>query len=238
MKLAAMQPYFFPYLGYFDLLNMADIWVVYDVAQHIRHGWVNRNRVLHPVKGWQYIILPLKKHSYTAPINAITIADEVDWQKRIFRQLEHYHMDAPYYQDVIEFLKECFSLPHENLAQINTAILRLTARRLGIETPIRVFSEMNLSLGTIESPQELALGICQAIGAEEYINPPGGADLYHSERFASHGITLHIQDFKNMPYDCGRFKYEPGLSIVDVMMWNSSEKIKRYLDTFRSRQGI
>lgn len=233
MKLVAMQPYFFPYLGYFDLLNMADIWIMYDVAQYIRHGWVNRNRVLHPVAGWQYIILPLKKHPYTAPINEIRVASDIDWQKRIFRQLEHYHMDAPYYHTVIDFLRECFLVPYSNLAQINTEFFRLTARKLGIERPIHVFSEVNLSLGKIETPQELALGICHAMGASEYINPPGGAALYSAEQFSRHGVKLTIQEFKNMPYECGRFKYEPALSIVDVMMWNSSEKIKKYLDTFR-----
>lgn len=233
MKLVAMQPYFFPYLGYFDLLNMADMWIAYDVAQYIRHGWVNRNRVLHPVDGWQYIVLPLKKHHYTAPINEIAIASDVNWQKRIFRQLEHYHMDAPYYRNVIDFLKECFSVSYSNLAHINTEFFRLTAQRLGIETPIHVFSEMHLSLGKPGSPEELALGICQAVSASEYINPPGGAALYSREQFSRHGIKLSIQKFKNMPYECGRFKYESALSILDVMMWNSCAKIKEYLDAFR-----
>jgi hypothetical protein len=235
MKLAAMQPYFFPYLGYFDLLNIADVWIVYDVAQYMRHGWVNRNRVLHPVEDCQYIILPLKKHHYTTPINEIVVANEINWQKTIFRQLEHYHMDAPYYHHVIDFLKECFSIPCRNLAQMNTQFLRLTAGQLGIETPIHVFSQMSLSLGKVGSPEELALGICQAVGASEYINPPGGAALYSAERFSRHGIKLYIQEFKNMPYQCGRFKYQPSLSIIDVMMWNSCEKIREYLDTFRSR---
>src|SRR5690349_17011395 len=193
MKLVAMQPYFFPYLGYFDLLNMADIWIVYDVAQYIRHGWVNRNRILHPVEGWLYMILPLQKHSYTTPINEILIADHTNWQERIFKQLDHYHMDAPHYRRVIDFLKDCFSMPHKNLAQINTEFFRLTARRLGIETPIHVFSEAGLSSREIQSPEELALYICQSFGASEYINPPGGAALYNSKNFLEHGITLTIQ---------------------------------------------
>jgi hypothetical protein len=98
-----------------------------------------------------------------------------------------------------------------------------------------VFSETGLSLGEISSPEELALKICQAVGASEYINPPGGAALYNSENFWKHGIKLRIQEFKNMPYECGRFKYEPALSILDVMMWNSCEKIKGYLDTLRNQ---
>jgi hypothetical protein len=106
--IAAMQPYFFPYLGHFDLLNMADLWIVYDPSQYIRHGWVNRNRTLHPTSGWQYITVPLKKHPYTTPINQIEISDDDGWIVKIFRRLEHYRMDAPYYSQVIRFLEDSF----------------------------------------------------------------------------------------------------------------------------------
>jgi hypothetical protein len=231
VKLAAMQPYFFPYLGHFDLINQADVWIIYDVAQYIRHGWVNRNRVLHPTSGWQYILVPMKKHSYTTPINQMEIASEIDWKTRIFRQLQHYHTDAPYYAQVIGFLEECLADSENNLARLNTRLFRKTCRRLGIDTPIYVFSEMDLAMTPVRGAEDLALGICQAVGASEYINPPGGAGLYHAERFAAHGIKLTIQSFANMTYDCGRFAHEPALSIIDVMMWNSPEQIKRYLDT-------
>jgi len=229
-----MQPYFFPYLGHFDLINQADVWIVYDAAQHIRHGWVNRNRVLHHTSSWQYILLPLKKHPYTTPINQIEISSDLDWKTRLLRQLEHYHMDAPYYAQVIGFLEECLSTPENNLARFNTELFRKTCLRLGIDKPIHVFSEMNLAMEPAQGPEDLALGICQAAGASEYINPPGGAGLYNAERFAEHGIKLTIQSFTNMVYDCGRFQFEPDLSIIDVMMWNSPEQIKHYLETFRS----
>ncbi len=233
MKLAAMQPYFFPYLGQFDLINQADVWIVYDVAQYIRHGWVNRNRVLHPVAGWQYIVMPVKQHPLTTPIQLIEIANEIDRKTRIFRQLEHYHVDAPYYAQVIEFLQECLADPEDNLARLNTRLFRKTCRRLGIDRPILVFSEMNLQMKPVRGPEDLALSICRTVGASEYINPPGGAGLYNAERFAEQGIKLTIQSFTNMPYDCGRYQFEPALSIIDVMMWNSPEQIKHYLDAFR-----
>jgi hypothetical protein len=233
VKLAAMQPYFFPYLGHFDLANQADMWIVYDVAQYIRHGWVNRNRVLHPTSGWQYIVVPVRKHRYTAPINQIEIVSEIDWKTSIFRKLQHYHMDAPCYSEVIRFLGDCFSGSECNLARLNVDLFRRTCRCLGIGTPIHVVSEMNLTLAPAHGPEELALSLCQAVGASEYINPPGGAALYNADRFVERGITLTIQSFENMPYDCGRFRYEPALSIIDVMMWNSPGRIKHYLETWR-----
>jgi hypothetical protein len=230
MRLAVMQPYFFPYLGQFDLINRADMWIVYDVAQYIRHGWVNRNRVLHPASGWQYVIVPLKKHPHTALINRLEISTDVDWQTRVFRQLQHYRTDAPYYSEVIGFLEECLTDPEHNLARLNIKTLRLVCQRLGITTPIHVFSEMDLAVETGHGPQAVALGICRAVGASEYINPPGGVGLYNAAEFAAQGIQLTIQSFMPLVYACGRYQYEPALSIIDVMMWNSVDTIKHYLD--------
>jgi hypothetical protein len=233
MKLAAMQPYFFPYLGQFDLLNRADIWIAYDPAQYIRHGWVNRNRVLHPESGWHYIVVPLQKHTHEVVINQMKIASS-DWKTEIFKRLQHYHMDAPFYRPTIHFLQDVLSTEETNLSKLNVALFRATATMLGIHTPIFVFSEMELSLSS-SGPQNLALELCRAVGATEYINPPGGVHLYSPEEFAKYGILLTIQSFSPMVYSCGRFEFIPSLSIIDVMMWNSSEEIKYYLDTFRSR---
>jgi len=229
-----MQPYFLPYLGYFDLANMADLWIVYDVSQYIRHGWMNRNRVLHHTAGWQYILVPLKKHPHSTPINKVEIASAVDWKTRIFRQLEHYHTDAPYFAQVIDFLEEGSAESGNNLARLNTRLFRMACKQLGIETSICVFSEMNLPVDQARTTEDLALALCRAVGAEEYINRPGGAGQFDEKRFAENGVKLTIQSFTNMTYACGRFRFEPDLSILDVMMWNSPEEIKHYLDTFRS----
>lgn len=99
-----MQPYFFPYLRHFDLLNQCDMRIAGDAAQYSRHGWVNRNRVLHSVSGWQYI---------TAPIHQIEIADNSDWKTQVFRHVQHYLMDAPFYGAVMEFFKDCYSISEQ-----------------------------------------------------------------------------------------------------------------------------
>jgi len=234
MKLGIMQPYFFPYLGHFDLINQVDEWIVFDTAQYMRHHWVNRNRVLHPNTGWQYITVPLRKHRRDVPINQVEIAMESDWRGRILRQLQHYRKEAPYYKQVTGFLEECFSEVSPNLSETNILTLRKTCQRLGIITPICVLSQMDLVLeGIVEGPGDWALMISRAVGAGEYINPAGGAALFDEKRFQEHGIKLAIQSFTNMVYPCGAYQFEPALSIIDVMMWNSPEQIKHYLDTFR-----
>lgn len=237
MKLVIMQPYFLPYLGYFDLASMADFWIVYDVSPYIRHGWMNRNRILHPVSGSQYITAPVKKHRLGTPIHQIELAAEVDWKTRLFRQLEHYRMDAPHYAAVVDWLKDTLAESDHRLARLNTGLFQRICDRVGIKTPIRIFSEMNLQLGPVHSTEDLALAICREVGATEYINRPGGAAQFDRNTFAAQGIKLTIQSFTSMEYACGRFRFEPDLSIVDVMMWNSPESIHAYLREAPWRTG-
>jgi hypothetical protein len=236
MKLVVMQPYFLPYLGYFDLLNITDEWIVFDTPQYMRHGWINRNRVLHPQEGWQYIGVSLKKHARNTPLNRVEVADP-DWGDMILRKLVHYKKEAPYYRQTIAFFEDCFGRlrPVRNLSQINTDLFIRVARLLGIDRPITIFSELNLTLpGPVKGPGDWGLRVAQAVGASEYINRPGGADLFDARKFEEHGIKLTFQDYKTMIYSCGMRAFVSDLSIVDVMMWNSCATIKRYLDTFRS----
>jgi hypothetical protein len=237
MKLAVMQPYFFPYLGYFDLFNMVDEWIFFDSPQYMRHHWLNRNRILHPQSGWQYVIVPLRKHHQKTPLNEIEINMESDWRGRIVRQLRHYQKHAPHFKAVMCFLEECLALASPNLVETNIRTLRRTCQRLGIEKPTHVYSRMNLALPPGgEGPGDWALRISRAHGATEYINRPGGAGLFAEQQFREHHLKLTIQSWTDMPYTCGKYKFEPGLSILDVMMWNSCEQIRAYLDTFRLGQ--
>src|ERR1700761_8598999 len=104
MKLAIMQPYFFPYLGYFQLIHHADRFILFDDVQYIRHGWINRNRILKPAEGHQFIIAPLADHGRDALIKEVYVKDGYDWKEKILRQVEHYKKRAPYYNDVAGLL--------------------------------------------------------------------------------------------------------------------------------------
>lgn len=237
MKLCIMQPYFFPYLGTFDLIHQADEWIAFDTPQYMRHHWVNRNRILHPKEGWQYIVVPIKKHHRQTPISEVRIAMETDWPKRILRQLQHYKNKAPYYRQVSGFCEECFAEMSPLLSETNILTFGKTCRKLGITTPIHVLSRMKLAIeDEIEGPGDWALAISRAVGASEYINASGGAGLFNKNKFAEHHIKLTVQSFTNMVYPTGTYRFEPALSIIDVMMWNSPEEIKAYLDTYRSAQ--
>ena len=229
-----MQPYLFPYLGYFDLINRVDRWVVFDTAQYIRHGWVNRNRILHPTQGWQYILAPLVKHHREARICDVQIVEGRDWRDRIEGQLQHYRGQAPQFDSTMTLLRECLALPERSLSRLNVELLRKVCAYLGIPFSPGVFSEMGLVLGPIEGPGDWALRIAEALGASEYVNPPGGADLFDREKFAACGIRLTIQEPVAFTYECPGYEFQPGLSIVDVLMWTPRERL---IDYFARRRG-
>ena len=228
MKLAAMQPYFFPYLGQFHLLNQVDRWIVYDQGQFIRHGWVSRNRVLHPTESWQYVLLPLKRHSHKAPISQVEMYGNA-WARQVDKKLEHYHMDAPYYPQVMALLNGAMDPNEVNLARLNIALIRATAAYLGIDTEIIVLSEEMEHAALPSGAQQVALAICRHFGATQYVNSPGGRKLYNPLVFQQAGIGLTFQDYTPMQYVCGRYSFIPDLSILDVMMWNAPEQIKAYI---------
>jgi len=234
MKLGAMQPYFFPYLGYFDLINCTDRWIVADTVQYMKQGWVNRNRVLKPSGGWQYIIAPTRKHSHTAPIGAIEVNDAADWRRLILRQLEHYRRKAPFYDAVQALVTQGLAARESSLCRLNVAILKNVCARLQMPFEPTYLSELGPDLGAIEQPDDWALRMAQAVGADEYVNPPGGAGLYDVGKFTRAGVKLTIRPLVDLTYDCRPYAFEPCLSIVDVLMWNSAEAVKAYLDARRA----
>jgi len=234
MILGAMQPYFFPYLGYFDLINRTDRWIVFDTPQYMREGWVNRNRILHSREGWQYIIVPLKKHSRETAIHQVEAVEFPDWRRKIINQFTHYRGVAPYYRETIALLEDCFAGQERNLSRLNVHCLGKICRYLGIPWAPEIFSEMDLALGPVREAADWALRIAEAAGASEYLNPPGGTSLYDAERFASHGIRLVIQEDFNFEYHCGPYPYVPKLSVLDALMWASPAEIKAHLDRVKA----
>ncbi|UCD38554.1 MAG: WbqC family protein, partial [Fidelibacterota bacterium] len=170
MKLAIMQPYFFPYPGYFDLIRQIDRWIVFDTAQYIRHGWVNRNRILHPESGWQYVIVPLKKHQRDTAIEQIEISTGEDWKGKILRQLEHYRKKAPHYPETVSLVESALNSTEQRLSRLNALVLQAICQVLGINFQYDFFSEMSVEAGPIEGPGDWALQIAAGVQATEYIN--------------------------------------------------------------------
>ena len=234
MILGIMQPYFFPYLGYFDLINYSDRWIVFDTVQYIRHGWVNRNRILHPKEGWQYIIVPLKKFGRDTVIKDIEVSEDPGWRTRILGQIQHYKKNAPYFRETSQLVEECLAVEENSLSRLNVAILYKVCCHLGFPFEYEYFSEMELELGTVDEPGDWALRISEKLKAEEYVNPAGGTAIFDSSKFEVHGIKLTIRNMPHIEYTCRGYEFIPGLSIIDVLMWNPSVKVKDYLDAHKA----
>lgn len=223
-----MQPYFFPYLGYFHLIAQTDRWVIFDTPQFIRHGWVNRNRILHPTTGWQYVTVPLKKHHRETPICDIEVHDDGRWKKKIWGQLQHYRRRAPFFAATAELVVETLEAERSSLAELNVAGLEMICRRLELPFRYNWFSKMGLAVG-VDGPGDWALEIASAMGATEYVNAPGGAHLFDPARFAQRGIKLTIQQYSPLTYSTAPYEFVPDLSVVDTLMWNSPAEIRSHL---------
>ena len=233
MKIAIMQPYFFPYIGYFSLIKNTDRFILFDTVQFIYHGWIARNRILKPENGWQYINVPLQKHSREIKIKDVAIKDDLQWRERIIAQLQHYKKSAPYFSTVMSLLNDVLFQEYPGIVSVNQATLKAVCDYLEIKTSIETFSRMDLKVDDAAEPDEWALNICKAMdGVTEYWNPPGGIQLFDRSKYESDKIKLVFQKVQLSEYDQGRLAHEAGLSIIDVMMFNGVSEINKMLDDY------
>lgn len=233
MKIGIMQPYFFPYLGYFQLISAVDKWVVFDTPQYIRHGWINRNRILKPDRNdFQYVNVPLKKHAREAVINQVQISDAENWRARIIGQVGHYKKAAPFYTDTHKIIEQSIAIETESIVELNCNVLQTICAYLGVEFNYEVYSAMNLEHETPQHAGEWALHISSALGAKTYINPPGGKAIFNKSQFDAAGIELCFIEPRLKAYNQKNNSFIPGLSIIDVMMFNSKEQVKEMLKEY------
>ena len=230
MKIAIMQPYFIPYIGYFQLMNTVDRFVVYDNIQYTKKGWINRNRLL--VNGQaEYISLPLKKDSDFLHVNQRYLADAFkDEKQKFLRKIEAGYRKAPYFTDVYNLFQRIVELEEYNLFDFLLNSLKEIASYLGIHTEIIISSNLNIDHNLKGSDK--VIEICKTLKAEKYINPIGGKELYSKGDFLNKGIELFFIKTNEFEYSQFKNDFLPFLSIVDVMMFNSKDKISAYLDEF------
>lgn len=226
-----MQPYLFPYLGYFYLMNSVDRWVVFDIVNYKKRSWMNRNRVLCERKGWQYISYPVQKATMGTKICDVMGNNSDSAKEKIIGQLGIYKKRAPYVHNVIEIVEETFARRiSDRLVDVCVSGLNVVNERLGIDLELELLSEMELELPHIEHPGQWALEISKRLEADRYINPVGGKDIFKPEEFEEAGVELWFSDPKALVYNVKPFRFEPGLSILDVMSWLSFEEVNQALN--------
>ncbi|MDD4992433.1 MAG: WbqC family protein [Paludibacter sp.] len=233
MRVGIMQPYFFPYLGYYSLIKHTDAFVLFDSVQFIRHGWIERNRVLKQSEGWLYIQIPLLKHNQSTLIKDIRIDDNQNWKLKILSQIHPYKKIAPNYFKVKNLIDELFSENFNTIVSLNKHSLELICQYLGFKKELPIFSQMNLEIEPPRAPDEWALNICKAMtDVSEYWNPLGGGSFFDKDKYDLANIDLKFHKINLLQYDQKRDQFESGLSIIDVLMFNSIEEINIMLDNY------
>lgn len=229
MKVAIMQPYFFPYIGYFQLIAASDMFVLHDDVQYIKGGWVNRNRIL--LNGEDRMItLPAQKGAYDLPINARSYVPDSQPYKDIVNLIKQAYSKAPFFQQVFPLLDELLMFEDRNVARFNENLIRRIADYLGIKSKIIVSSDMKKDNSLAGEPR--VLEICKRLGATDYTNPLGGTELYHQKAFQKQGISLRFLEAQNVPYQQRGDAWLPFLSIIDVMMELEPMAIQYHLTQF------
>lgn len=234
MKLGIMQPYFFPYLGYFSLIKYTDKWIVFDPVQYIERGWMNRNRIIHPNKPEDlYINIPLQSHSRDILIKDVLISHNENYKEKILAQLyASYKKRAKYFHVVYDLVEDVLNQKVDKLVDLNVYSMKKVTEYLDIPFNYSIFSEMNLNIDKVNDAGEWALNISKALGVDEYINPPGGMELFDKKKFEENGIKLSFLKANLQQYPQKKPSFFEGLSIIDVMMFNDKKRINDMLNDY------
>ena len=225
MKVAIMQPYFLPYIGYFQLIGAVDLYVLYDNVKYTKRGWINRNRMLSAGRE-ATITLPVRNAPDHLDIRDREVAVDFPRAKLLNRISEAYRR-APHFEAVFPLVARIVECPESNLFRFILHSIVATCAHLGIDTRIEVSSAIP-SDHTLRHEARV-VSICKAVGAHTYINSIGGTALYSKAAFAEARLDLRFIRSKPFEYDQGGNEFVPWLSILDVMMFNSAERIRDIL---------
>lgn len=220
-----MQPYFLPYIGYFQLIAAVDLFVIYDNVKYTKKGWINRNRML--LNGSDVTFsLPLKKDSDSLHVVQRELAADFDRDK-LLNKFYGAYVRAPYFSQTYPLLEKIVSCEDNNLFRyIHNSLINICAH-LGIGTEIRISSEIDIDHGL--KGQDKVIALCQTLGADTYINAIGGTELYVPEDFAAHGLKLNFIRSKPLVYPQFGAPFVPWLTIVDVMMFNPIDLVREHI---------
>lgn len=226
MKVGIMQPYFLPYIGYFQLINAVDKFVIYDDANYIKQGWINRNRILLDDKPFVFHI-QLSGASSFKKINEISIGKN---RLKVFKTIQQAYSKAAYYQQSIELLAAIFHYKTDNLAEFTSYSINRICSYLKINSNLILSSQIEKD--NFPKGESKIINICNSIGAETYINAIGGKSLYSSLNFLKNGIQLYFLNTGDVRYKQYNTNFIKDLSIVDVLMFNDIKEISGMLNNF------
>lgn len=227
MRLAIMHPYFFPYIGYFQLIAAVDTFIVYDNIKYTKKGWINRNRMLQNGKDVMFS-LPLKSDSDYLDVCERELATDFNRDK-LLNQFKDAYRRAPHFAQTFQLIEQIVRYEDRNLFRFLHHSLIKTCEHLDITTEVKISSA--IAINHELKNQNKVLALCEAVGASTYLNTIGGMELYSKEAFRERSIELEL--IKSKPFEYAQLgnEFVPWLSIIDVMMFNSLDSVKTCIST-------
>lgn len=235
MNIAIMQPYFLPYIGYWQLLKSVDKYVSYDNIKFTKGSWINRNRYLLNGKDKLFSI-PLNHNSDYLNIVERFISESFN-KKKLINQLFNSYKKAPCFKNCFNIIEDIINYDEKNLFLYNLNSIKKICWYLDIKTEIIVSSNLKIDHSTFKA-QDKVLVICKDLQATKYINAIGGTYLYEKNIFKNNGIILNFIKTNNIIYKQFDKEFVPNLSIIDIMMFNSQEDIKKLLNEYELIEGL
>lgn len=236
MKVAIMQPYVFPYIGYFQLIAAVDKFVFLDDVNFINRGWINRNRILIN-KSPHLFTIPLSRASQNLLIQEVTIHAEIHWKKKLLRKIEFSYKKAPYYSSIYPRLEHLFSLDYKMISSLAMDSIISVCDYLGLSKSFMCSSKLvyNKELKGVER----IISICKVLEADTYINPSGASVLYEekNEAFKQNNLELKLLKLPDVSYSQYTKPFIPFLSIIDVLMFNDIKKVRTFIENY-SYKGV
>ncbi len=233
MIIGIMQPYFFPYLGYWQLINAVDKYVIYDDVTFIKGGWISRNYIL--LNGQPHMItLPLDNPSSFRNINEIEITSNIKAREKILRTINSAYRKAPFFDTVMPMVEKQI-LNCTGIAELNYNTIIDISNYLGIDTRFILSSDMDKD-NTLKG-QEKVIAINKALGSDMYINSVGGKEIYSEKAFEDNGIKLRFLEVNDICYGQFNNSFVPNLSIIDILMFNSAQDTKSLLSCYTLSRG-
>lgn len=226
MKLAVMQPYLFPYIGYFQLIYAADLFLIYDDVAYIKQGYINRNSIM-SANGATRFTIPVPGASSNKLISELAFSSDV---AKVLKTIEQSYPKAPYFEDVFPMIRGALELEERSIATVCQKSFEDIFSYLGIDKQFKKTSHLEYDRSA--SARDRLIALCHQFSANCYINAPGGRKLYAKQNFAEKGIDLKFVDLLPLEYSQGAEEFVPNLSIIDMLMHCSPNLVIEHMERY------
>jgi hypothetical protein len=213
MRLAAHQPQYLPWLGYFDKIAHADRFVLLDTVQYKKNEWQNRNRI-RGAAGWHWLTVPVH-YRFPMTIRDVRVDATSGWRRKHKEALRQAYAKAPYREQLMAAIETLLDRPIDDLASLNIETVRLVGGMLGVGTPVTVASTLS---GIPEGPDERLIALCKVFGCDTYLAGAGGRDYMNLDTWKAAGIAVEFQAYRHPVYPQSQPGFEPNLSAIDALM--------------------